>query len=258
MLKSAIVIAVLAVAVLAQPKYVYEYKPGFIGAGNDVESPQNMTIDAAKAHCASLARCRAVCFKGSTNQTGLVHSYFKSIDGVSGSKGWSSFVKEGIPLPPVKTIEVGESKLLLSLRQDYFTVHSLNTSVGDVKYSFTRTLDKSSVLQGCAHLGDVTLRTQASTVDADPLTWTMYSTINVAAPAKPVVCTGQCLAAQDITDMLAGSMADDSAGEFPLKVIRSYEKSADGNALVLAFNISATADVRIGGLGFALPENPGG
>jgi hypothetical protein len=250
-----IICAFLATA-LAQPSFTYEYHPGFIGAGNDVEKPQNMTIAEAKAHCASLSRCRAICFKGSNTTTGKVNSYFKSSAGVAGDKSWTTFLKVGNPRPPAKTLEVGNSKLILSLREDYFTVHSLNTSVGDLKYSFARPLDVSSVLPLCAHIGDVTIRTQAPTADADPLSWNTYSSINIAAKAKAIDCSGNCLAAQDITDMLAAS-TEEAGSAFPLKVIRSYETSADGNALVLAFNISATSAVRVGGLGFALPENPG-
>ena len=46
---------------------------------------------------------------------------------------------------------------------------------------------------------------------------------------------------------------------FPLKVVRQYEASKDGKALILRFTLTNAGnnDVRIGGLGFAMPEAPG-
>lgn len=106
------------------------------------------------------------------------------------------------------------------------------------------------------------LRTEQDAGATDPLASTYYSSALISVPAKVLPAAGNVLAAQDITDMV-GSSADPApaagAAAFPLKIVRSYEKSADGAALVMRFNLTVTDTkaVKIVGLGFAMPESPG-
>ena len=144
----------------------------------------------------------------------------------------------------------------------------------------------------CAHLGDLTLRVRASITAsaasasasssaasaasssatsatsaasaAAAAPWTLYSTISLGATASPLPIgsntpagsQGQLLAAQDITKLLASSAP---ATPLPLNAVRTYERSADGAALIVKFNLTSTSkvDLELGGLGMALPESPG-
>ena len=97
----------------AAPAYTYKYHTGFIGAGNDAEEPQNMTVAAAKAHCSALPRCRGICYQGSNTTTDVVHVYFKSSAGAGGSSSWTTFLKQGVLRPPAKTLDVGAASQLV-------------------------------------------------------------------------------------------------------------------------------------------------
>ena len=158
--------------------------------------------------------------------------------------------------PAVSVVVGGTSDLFLELRQDTFTVQSLNHTEANTPYSFSRPLRQASVLPLCSHLGDLTIRLQPASATS-PSAWSTYGSNNLGKaavlPAKAPV-----LAAQDISSVLAGS-AGPADMKFPLKVVRSYERSKDGAALILRFTLTNTgADaVRIGGLGFAMPEAPG-
>ena len=88
-------------------------------------------------------------------------------------------------------------------------------------------------------VGDITFRVGGA----------LFSTLALAANATAVSAVHPVLAAHDITEMLQAS----SAEPLPLRVLRSYERSADGAALVLRFNVTSTRDVEIGAVGFALP-----
>eukprot|EP00965_Chrysotila_dentata_P178324 5889568-Pleurochrysis_carterae.AAC.2 len=109
-----------------------------------------------------------------------------------------------------------------------------------------------------------------------PLQWDLFSTLGLGAPATPIELpeaarnedtkpsANTVLAAQDITALLASS---NSHALFPLRVTRAYERSADGQALVIRFNVThapsdgrsalKSGEIEIGGLGFALPESEG-
>ena len=249
-------------------RYDYEWQAGFIGAGSDVLPPANTTVKDALARCDVDARCRGVTFKGEKNST-KAQVYWKMSDGVSKAAGWSAWVKraKGGVTPPALTVAVGgTSRLELRLRQDYYTVQNLSRS-GD-KWSFSRPLDDASVLPQAAHLGDLTIRLRCNS--SEP--WTLYTTIGLGAVAQPISFDpdspvahradgGQLLAAQDITKLLASSAptSADQTSAFPLRVIRSYERSADGAALIMRFNLTSmtTVPIEIGGLGMAMPESPG-
>ncbi|KAK3287799.1 hypothetical protein CYMTET_4709 [Cymbomonas tetramitiformis] len=87
--------------------------------------------------------------------------------------------------------------------------------------------------------------------------WSTFSTFSLGAPARPLpnYPRGRILAAQDITELLASS----SSAQLPLSVTRAYERSPDGRALVVRFNLTSTADtpLQLGGVGFPLPESAG-
>lgn len=169
----------------------------------------------------------------------------------------STFAKEGVVTPPAASLAVGgTSDLVVELRQDSFTVQSLNHTKANTPYSFSRPLRQASVLPLCSHLGDITIRLQKES-ETSPSSWSTYGS-NALGKADVLPATAPVLAAQDISNLLAGS-AGPTDMKFPLKVVRSYESSKDGKALVMRFKFTnAGSDaVRIGGLGFAMPEAPG-
>ena len=250
-------------------RYDYEWQEGFIGAGSDVLPPANTTVKEALARCDADARCRGITYRGDQNAT-KADVYWKMSDGVSKTAGWSAWVKKakGGVTPPALIVSVGgTSRLELRLRESFYTVQNLSRS-GD-QWSFSRPLDDASVLPQAAHLGDLTIRLRNTSNGP----WTLYSTIGLGAFAEPIAFDpdspyaharradgGQLLAAQDITKLLASSAPSSAAGTpFPLRVIRSYERSADGAGLIMRFNLSSTAAVpiEIGGLGMAMPESDG-
>ena len=232
-----------------------------------------MTLSAGEAECTKLPRCRGITYHGLNDTTVVQKIYFKSSAGKSADPSWSTFFKTGTVTPPTASVDVGgTSKLVLELREHYFTIQSLNnTAVGQPPvgfgvqpsaYSFTRPLDEGSCLPLSVHLGDMTLRLQDAAA-TDPLDSTYYSSSLISAPAEVLPASGNVLAAQDITAMVAGS-ADPPApasSKFPLQIVRSYERSADGAGLVMRFNLThaaaAAKPVRLVGLGFAMPESPG-
>ena len=245
-------------------KYEYKWQQGFIGAGGDVEPPALATVDEALARCDVLARCRGITYEGNKSTSEPQHIYFKMSSGVAKATGWSAWLKTAAVTPPAVTVAVGgSSKLELRLREDFYSVQNLSRS-GDL-WSFTRPLDSASTLPNCAHLGDLTLRIGSS----------MFSTITLGAKAHPMHFdqahawiekassssssngVGQILAAQNITELLAKSVTD--GAPFPLDVMRSYERSSDGTALILRFTLTSTSDtpVEITGAGMALPESEG-
>ena len=58
--------------VVGATSYKYAYKKGFIGAGNDVLPPQNMTLKAAELKCNALLRCKSLTYRGTNTTTKIV------------------------------------------------------------------------------------------------------------------------------------------------------------------------------------------
>ena len=240
--------------------YKYEWAEGFLGAGGDVLAPESLTVKDALAQCSTLPSCRGITYHGSNTTTGTEKIYFKNEDGVEKSAGWSTWLKRAPVTPPVAKVDVGgSSNLTLLLRQDFYTVQNLSRT-GEA-WSFTRPLDDASVLPMCAHVGDMTVRLRRRGATA----WDTFSTIELGASAVPIdgvkgANGSTVLAAQNLTALLASSSA---GAHLPVSVVRSYERSADGAALVVRFVVSAAGlpvgspPVEIGGLGFALPESAG-
>jgi hypothetical protein len=214
--------------------YKYVWHQGFIGAGGDVEPPANSTVDQALKHCDALARCRGITYSGGKNASGELKIYFKMSDGVSGTAGWSAWIKRAQVTPPAVTLAVGgSSRLELRLRQDYFTIQNLSRA-GDL-WSFSRPLDDSSALPMCAHVGDMTVRLK--TPGGAPESggeWAFFTTITLGAAATPVPADaaravaakasnqpasdgGEVLAAHNLTNLLAASEPNMA---FPISVVR--------------------------------------
>ena len=245
-------------AIASLLKYEYKWSAGFIGAGGDVEPPANATVEEALARCDALVRCRGITYAGNKSTSTAQRIYFKIGDGVETAAGWSAWVKLAGDTPPALTVAVGgTSRLELRLRQDFYTVQNLSRA-GDV-WSFTRPLDGASTLPMCAHLGDITLRLRQPAGKSE---WSYFSSMALGAKATPLPLevarraadraaraggrrrgsaprTGQLLAAQNITEMLSSSAPH---AVLPLTAIRSYERSADGTALVLRFTLTSTSD----------------
>lgn len=256
-------------------KYRYEWQQGFIGAGDDVSTPRRMTISAALTACDAEVRCRAVTHEGGNGTSGLVKAYLKSVGGASGSVGWSTWIKIADVGPPAVDLAVGgTSRLRLRLRTDFFTAQNLSRV--NETWSFTRPLDTRSALPMAAHLGDVTLRLRPAAragaaglpEPADvPAAWSTYSTIALAAAATPVDTEEELgprvLAAHDISGTFGVPGRHPKPGPtqppFPLRAVRSWSRSADGAALILALSLTnrGLSTVEVGGLGFAMPESDG-
>ena len=147
---------------------------------------------------------------------------FVQVSGAAGDASWTTFIKHADVTAPAITLRVGgNSEMILSLRQDSYTVQSLNHTKANVPYTFVRPLDAGSALPLCAHLGDVNIRLRAQgSTDA----WRTFDSTSLGK-AEPVTHEQPVLAAHDVTAILAGSAPSD---HFPFTVVRSYETSADG------------------------------
>lgn len=142
--------------------------------------------------------------------------------------------------------------LTLTLFDDTFTVQRLNQTDAAKQFSF---VPKTSSGVGCHNLGDITLRVRA--VSEPDAAFTYYTSAN---PVKvtPLGTGGNELLKHDITAALNATVlpagSTPAFAGVPLRVTRSYEKSAAGG-FVVRFNVKNTLDaaVEIGGLGMAMP-----
>ena len=237
----------------------YMYKDGYLASGHDAIPAEDLTVDEAKAKCATVDACIAITYKGANTTTAKVHVFFKVVAGpVSGNgTGWSTWLQHCGPAPPVQTIEVGgNSNLVIRLRQDTYTVQNLSRvqPTDDNQWSFTRPLEDNTAYPYMSLLGDISLRVQKES-DSDNRNWSFFTSSSLAASAVPLKVSLPVLEAQDITDLVNSSSSD----SLPVQVVRSYEKSSDGNALVIRFNLTCVSSdpIRLGGVGFALPESAG-
>lgn len=256
--------------------------------GDGVAESGKYTIAEAETICTKVPRCRGFTYIGSNSSDAAQLTRFTATTaaGNSSDPAWkvsSTWIKTGVVTPPALTAAVGNSGLNLSLRANTFTVQAL-TATGDPwgkNFSFTRALDPGSALPFGMHIGDVTVRLRSvqkaetdqrranDGVDScytDPASssWSLFSSAGgvgaaVATPvSSPVGRSPTVLAEHDISKLLDHSNTNAS---FPLTVVRSYDVSSDGHALVLRFNVSLPASakvpVEIGGLGFPMPESPG-
>ena len=80
---SACLLVLVAVGIVngAAPdlKNKFVYHPGFIGAGNDVQTARMMTPQAALQACDHLPRCRAITYHGTNDTTTVQKVYFKDV-----------------------------------------------------------------------------------------------------------------------------------------------------------------------------------
>ncbi|KAL3907315.1 MAG: hypothetical protein SGPRY_010212 [Prymnesium sp.] len=208
-----------------------------------------MRVEAALSLCDTLPACRAITHEETKTTSGEVRCYFKNNAHINNAPGWSSWLKKAAEPPPVLNMSVGgTTNLRIALRAGSYTVAQLSRQ--NANWSFTRPLNDASSLPMCAHLGDVTLRLRPLGEEQ----YRTYSTIDLAAPARPlpVAKGGLVLAAQDITSPLASS----SHHPLSLVAVRSYERSADGRALLLRLNLTAgNLPLELGAVGLALPES---
>ena len=101
------------------------YRPGALGAGNDLEAG-SYTLDEARAHALGLSGCAGFCFinpaSGAEAPQGKLHVYFKSsIDG-NDDPAWSSYI---VQLPAAGAVRPAEcappSPTLLLLKSHGYT-----------------------------------------------------------------------------------------------------------------------------------------
>lgn len=263
-------VALAAAVPPSPPMFEYVWAAGSLQALPDVAPAAQHTLQSAEALCTMLPLCAGFTYVGDNSSAGERLTMFKSQAQANISEaGWSSWAKTGLITPPALNFSVGSSNLSLALRASAFTIQSLGPSMDPwaQNFSFVRTLS-GSALPAQAHVGDLTIRLQQNTGMPPPpgcrsSGWQTYSSaLGIGTPATPISQrTGPLvLAAHDISALLARSAANGSA-PFPLTVVRSYEVSTDGKALIMRFNISLPADAaattHIGGLGFAMPEGNG-
>ena len=92
----------------------------------------------------------------------------------------------------------------------------------------------------------------------DELSW--QSIKNTSSAAKNVVVSHDITAVLNSSQMskTRGFMYNNTLfeGEIPIKVVRSYERSADGEGVILRFKLTNTwkTALKLGGLGFAMPQ----
>lgn len=92
------------------------YRPGALGAGNDLEAG-SYTLDEARAHALGLSRCAGFCFmnpaSGVEAPQGKLHVYFKSsIDG-NDDPAWSSYIVQHPAAAPSEGTPPSPTMLLL-------------------------------------------------------------------------------------------------------------------------------------------------
>ena len=252
----------------------YTYKPGFLAAGFDLHSGPYTYVDAV-AFCNADDSCAGFTFNHGTNNdtqpTTPVNVYFKTVQDYSCcDASWATYLKAGPPQTPDVNFTV--AGLSVGLRPNSHTIEVMNI-VGDTmppfNFSFVPPLrnygrsDRS--LPGCHQLGDVTLRiqplaeTNASNFALFQTSWAGF--LHSATPITPL--PPNAFAADDLTPLLNTTPAEDQANPsaFPLsvRVTRSYERVVDAasgaESLLMRFNLTALADVRVGGFGMSLPAD---
>ena len=248
----------------------FVYKPGYLGAGDDLpyNGPYNYT--GAVAACAADLNCMAFTFNSANQQpTQPVNVFFKSaVNYVCCDATWSTYVKSEPPAYPAVNFTVAGLKVGLRANSHSVQIMGLvNDSMPPYNFSFVPPLtngkrqDRS--MPRCHQLGDVSIRVQPLS-ETNASSWALYQSswaggnhpaIPLPSPLPPGV-----LVADDITPLLnATPPSGRIVPAFPLSltVVRSYETATSslGQELVMRFNITATDDVRIGGLGFSLPAD---
>ena len=264
------------------PLFSYAWRMGSLGSAADAAQAGVYTTAAAEHLCTGLPLCRGFAYIGNNRSTAAQLTVFKTAttQGNRSDGRWSTWIKTGLETLPALVVPVGMSGLNLSLRVETFTVQALTVASDPwgKNFSFTRALDARSALPFGMHLGDITLRLRRRADDdgddddqeedsacsaASSSKWSTFSTAGgiggvAATPVAPPPGSTSVLAAHDVSALLEHSSG---GSPFPLSVVRSYEVSDDGKALVLKLNVSlpsdATGAVEIGGLGFAMPEGAG-
>jgi hypothetical protein len=250
----------------------FTYKPGYLAAGDDLPYNGPYTYADALAKCAADEMCFAFTFNSADKQpTTPVNVFFKSATNyVCCDASWSSYVRTPPPAWPAVNFTV--AGLAVGLRANSHSVQVLRL-VDDPQpphnFSWVPPLSDWNRQQnrgypGCHQLGDVTLRVQPLGT-ANASAWALYGSAYAggAVAATPLPADGVTVfAADDITALLNATPAGHRivpGVPLGLTVTRSYERGASpgtgADELVLRVNLTATADVRVGGLGFSLPAD---
>jgi hypothetical protein len=253
----------------------YTYKVGFLAAGGDLHSGPYTYADAV-AFCDADDDCAGFTFNhgasnNDTQPTTPVNVYFKNVQDYSCcDPAWATYLKAGPPQVPDVNFTV--AGLRVGLRPGAHTVEIMgivDDPMPPFNFSFVPPLrnygrsDRS--LPGCHQLGDVTLRIQPlAATNASDFALFQTSWAGFIHTATPVAPPGpNVFAADDITPLLNATPVENRANPsgFPLsvRVVRSYERVVDAasgqEALLLRFNLTALADVRVGGFGISLPAD---
>ena len=157
------------------------------------------------------------------------------------------------------------------------TVQSLNKSV-PAGQSWNKTNNFFSVGAannmpriGCPKLGDINLRIAPDTAGngegASGTPWAIFDSAygsevswheitNVSSTDPNVLASHDITATLNTSQLFHGYNSTLFGGDIPVKVVRSWEKSADGNGLIMRFKLTNThkSALKIGGLGFAMPQ----
>lgn len=258
----------LSISARASSSIIYTYAAGFLDAGNDLPGGGSLTYAQAVSACTASLECMGFTWSGPQNETqptSPVNMYLKSSAAFSPAAGWNTWLKGSTPEYPDFNATVGG--LSLSLRAGGHGVAVLGLHPASDDWSDWRNFSwvppvRGRALPGCHTLGDVTLRTQPL-ASSNGSEWNLFSSawagFLVPATPLPAPLPPGVLAADDITPLLAATPLDARvAPVLPLgvRVVRSYEAlpaAPDAPAtLVLRFNVTALADVRVGGFGMSI------
>ena len=234
-------------------KFDYNWTAGFIGS-RDV-APPSTTISDGVVHAIAACRCHV---RGLQLDDREGQIYFK-ISGGRQLAGLVGVTKFAPVTPPTKTLAVGgSSNRELLLRADYFSVQNLARRRQLVVHEAAARrcrCARTSATSRCAsgrrrrrrHRVRHVLDHRARGVGG----------ANRRGDGRARAGRRTVLAAQDVSAALSAGAQRLGAWA---TVVRSYERSADGAALILRFNISnpaAKGAAELGAVGLALPESPG-
>lgn len=187
------------------------------------------------------------------------------------------------PPPPPAGARFDVAGISLELAAGSGTAQSLNKSVpaghawGKTNnFSFVGSASNSPRM-GCPLLGDINLRVAPATPagagegeGAMGTPWAIFDSAfgtevswrdikNVSSGDKNVLASHDITAVLNASQESRGQHSYNSTlfgGDIPVKVVRSWEKSADGTGLILRFKITNTwkKAIKLGGLGLPMPQ----
>ena len=186
------------------------------------------------------------------------------------------------PPPPPVGAHFDFAGIHLDLAAGSGTVQSLNKSVpaGGMwnktnNFNFVGAASNAPRM-GCPMMGDINIRVAPATPSgkgegAMGTPWAIFDSAfgrevswrdikNVSTADKNVVVSHDITAVLNSSQMSTSRGFDYSCtlfgGDIPVKVVRSFEKSADGKGVIMRFKVTNTwkTALTLGGLGFAMPQ----